>query len=131
MDGKFYTETLERQLLEVCSMLRGKWRLQQDNDPKHTSRVVSKFLDNKVSEVMDQPSNGSDLNPIEIFRQLLKREWSYIGQESLMYQSSFRRNIPNSTLINLVNSMPKRCKEVIEKNDEQISLIFLISAMVI
>ena len=30
-------------------------------------------------------------------------------------------NIPNSLLINLVNSMTQRCKEVIEKNGEQIS----------
>jgi len=33
MNGKFYTEILERQLPEVCSMLRGRWRLQQDNNP--------------------------------------------------------------------------------------------------
>jgi len=30
-------------------------------------------------------------------------------------------NIPNSTLINLIGSMPQRCREVIEKNGERIS----------
>ena len=36
-----------------------------DNDPKHTSKVVAKWLkDNKV-KVLKWPSQSSDLNPIE------------------------------------------------------------------
>ncbi|CAG8810051.1 12044_t:CDS:2, partial [Dentiscutata erythropus] len=67
MDGKFYTEILEKHIPE-------------DNDPKHTSRIAKEFLDNN----------------------------SFLGEEW--------EKIPNNLLINLVNSMPQRCKEVIEKN---------------
>ena len=36
-----------------------------DNDPKHTSKVVAKWLkDNKV-KVLESPSQSPDLNPIE------------------------------------------------------------------
>ena len=42
-----------------------KWVFQMDNDPKHTSKVVTKWLkDNKV-EVLEWPSQSTDLNYIE------------------------------------------------------------------
>ena len=42
-----------------------KWVFQMDNDPKHTSKVVAKWLkDNKV-KVLERPSQSPDLNPIE------------------------------------------------------------------
>ena len=42
-----------------------KWVFQMDNDPKHTSKVVAKWLkDNKV-KVFEWTSQSTDLNPIE------------------------------------------------------------------
>ena len=45
-----------------------------DNDPKHTSEVVAKYLkDNKV-KVVEWPSQSTALNPIEnVLAELKKR----------------------------------------------------------
>ena len=45
MDGPFYVSILENQLLPATqNMYRRNWRLQQDNDPKYTSRVAKEFI---------------------------------------------------------------------------------------
>ena len=65
MTGQLYTEITQEHLPEIGRMLRGNWRLQQDNDPKHTSRIAKEFLQQNGPAVMDWPSNSPNLNPIE------------------------------------------------------------------
>ena len=36
-----------------------------DNDPKHTSKVVAKWLKNNKVNLLEWPSQSPDLNPIE------------------------------------------------------------------
>ena len=38
-----------------------------DNDPKHTSKVLEKWLKNNKVKVLEWPSQRSDLNPMEKF----------------------------------------------------------------
>ena len=42
-----------------------RWRLQQDIDPKHKSRLDQQFLSSEVPEKIDCPSNSPDANPVE------------------------------------------------------------------
>ena len=42
-----------------------KWVFQMNNDHKHTSKVVAKWLNDNKVKVLDWPSQSPDLNPIE------------------------------------------------------------------
>ncbi|KAG0890664.1 hypothetical protein G6F66_012490 [Rhizopus arrhizus] len=93
----------------------------QANDPKHTAKVVSKWLNEQEFHVMKWPPQPPDLNPIENMWQLLKRRlfrnydcppcgihelWDRIGHT--WYQ------ITAEECQKFIKSMPERCRAVIE-----------------
>ena len=67
MGEEKYVNILKQHLKTSVRKLKlgHKWVFQMDNDPKHTSKVVAKWLkDNKV-KVLEWPSQSPDLNPTE------------------------------------------------------------------
>src|SRR3954470_22401281 len=106
-------------------MLGHVWRFQQDNDPKYTSHVTEKFLQDNVPEVIDWPSNSPDLNPIENLWNIVKTNVERRRPKNLDNLNRFMieewKDIPDSVIKNLIGSMRKRCEAVIERNGERIS----------
>jgi transposase len=124
MNAEFFVQILEEQLPEINEVMGDDWRLQMDNDPKHKSRLAKDFLQNNVPEVMDWPSNSPDLNPIENLWGLVKRNVEKRKPRNLDDLEEFMIEewdlISDEIINNLVNSMRKRCEEVIKVNGERI-----------
>lgn len=68
LDGELYTDILRDELMntiEYYHLDQDQVIFQQDNDPKHTSRVAEDALDELGLDVMKWPAQSPDLNPIE------------------------------------------------------------------
>lgn len=119
MNAPMYKEILENTMLpyaeEEMPLL---WTFQHDNDPKHTSCLVKSWLKDQKINVMKWPAQSPDLNPIENLWQIVKQQLRpniYRPKEELYraIESEWKR-IPTRTITNLIESMPKRCAEVIK-----------------
>jgi hypothetical protein len=73
MDKALYKEILEDELERTIEYGVNKLGFeshqvifQHDNNPNHTSKVVKEYLQKQSYNVLQRPSQFSDLNPIEI-----------------------------------------------------------------
>ncbi|KAK3554864.1 hypothetical protein QTP86_000902 [Hemibagrus guttatus] len=75
MNSAVYQKILKENVRpSVCDLkLKRTWVLQQDNDPKHTSKSTSEWLKKNKMKTLEWPSQSSDINPIEMLWHDLKK----------------------------------------------------------
>lgn len=120
MDRFQYKEILENTMLPFAEdEMPLRWIFQQDNDPKHSSKLVKEWFGSKNINVLEWPSQSPDLNPIEHLWEVLDRRirmHSDIKNQQQLFgiiESEWSR-IPAETLQKLVDSMPRRCQAVLD-----------------
>jgi len=126
MDAKMYTEILDEKLMEVKGLFKSvsAWSWQQDNDPKHTSKLAMDWFTEKRVRLMEWPSYSPDLNPLENVWGYLKKEIAKKRPRTLVELEEALQELWN-TLSNeylraLISSVPKRVRLVIEKNGNRV-----------
>lgn len=77
MDAPMYCNILSSALFRSIEKMKLKdYIFMQDNDPKHTSKLVKEFLSEKNIKTLDWPAQSPDCNPIENMWRIIKLEVS-------------------------------------------------------
>ena len=94
------------------------WIFQQDNDPKHASKLVKQWFVDRRLKVLDWPSQSPDLKPIEhLWEELERRVQGKMAKNAAEKFEQLQKEwdaIPVSVLQNLIYSMPRWCQAVID-----------------
>lgn len=123
MDAEQYVSILEDHMLpslEESGIPEEKVIFQQDNDPKHTSKKATKWLEDHNITLLEWPAQSPDINVIEHLWGHIKRELAkYPRAPSGVWELWERvvevwNNIPPEVCQNLIESIPRRLEAVIK-----------------
>nr|XP_031847715.1 uncharacterized protein LOC116433609 [Nomia melanderi] len=98
------------------------WLLEEDNNPKHRSRHCTAWKEENHIDVLDWPSQSPDANPIENVWAIMKiklRGKKHNTIKKLIRQIRLVwRSLSRDYAITLVESMPRRCKLIIDNGSD-------------
>lgn len=122
MDQHLYKHILETELedtIEFYDFNKDEIIFQHDNDPKHTSKTVKKWLNDNDFIVLSWPAQSPDLNPIENIWQQVKAALQKYDKHPTSVAELWSRfqvewdKITKERCLALYESMPRRIAAVI------------------
>jgi transposase len=126
LNAKLMCDIYKRGLLPTARNQFGpdstSWKLLEDNDPKHASKLAKKWKAENGVKNIDWPSASPDVNPIENVWNLVKMS---LQKKKLKTPRSLARAIkrqwktlPQELAVKLVDSMKNRVSDVIENKGD-------------
>lgn len=122
MDQHVYLNILRNNLNPSVQKLEldGRYLFQQDNDPKHTARLVREWMIHNVRQQLHTPPQSPDINPIEhLWEELKRRVRKHQVRNKEELKNRIREeweNIPPEVTRKLVLSLPKRLEAIMRAN---------------
>ena len=130
LNAELYVQILQdefMQTVEDYGINKDTYIFQQDNDPKHTSKLAKAYLASQGlteenGRYLFWPAQSPDLNPIEHLWEHLKRELCKYPTKATSATENWERTsevwyqIPKEVCQNLIRSMPDRIQAVIRAN---------------
>jgi transposase len=120
LDQYLYNEILETDLLESMDWYNLEQRkviFRHDNDPKHTAKSVTQYLNDQEYTTLVWPVRSPDLNPVENIWALLKirlfRNYDGIYELWECIQEVWNA-ITVEDCRKVIDTMPKRCRDVVK-----------------
>jgi hypothetical protein len=79
MDAPLYCYILGQNLSKSAQLMGlDEYVFQQDNDPKHTSKLAKQFFEENRIKLLDWPAQSPDMNPIENLWALMNEKLQYL-----------------------------------------------------
>ena len=122
MNANVYCEILRtslKQSLDSWSLSTDEFIFQQDNDPKHKSKLAKEWFTKEGIEILDWPAQSPDLNPIEHLWHHLKLKLSLYDKKATSINELWERcdkewnSFTVETCRKYVETMPDRIKALI------------------